>query len=84
MVITMQCGKTIEINECSEVDMRETNNNKWMLYTIIDDEIRNNYSIGGLDNIHEAAAALESLRESINDDQDWNFNQYIKQKEASL
>ena len=84
MLITMTCGKTMEINECNEVDMRETSNSKWMLYTITDDEIRNNYSIGVLDNIHEAAAALESLRESINDDRDWNFNQYIKQKEASL
>lgn len=78
MIITTEFGTTIEFSKDSEVDIRKTSNNKWMLYTITDDEIRNNYSIGGLDNIHEAAAALESLRESINDDQDWDFNQYIK------
>ena len=73
MIITTEFGTTIEFSKDCEVDIRKASNKKWLLYTVV-----GNDSIGLLNGLHEGAAALESLRESINDDQDWDFNQYIK------
>ena len=73
MIVGMQCGKSIEINECNAVDIRKTSNDKWMLYMVVDD-----WSIGILDNLDEAAKALDSLKLFIGIGQDWDFNQYIK------
>ena len=73
MSITMQSGKTIEINESHAIDIRKTSNGKWMIY-----EVEKNWGIGVLDNLGEAAAALESIKLFIGRGQDWDFNQYIK------
>ena len=73
MSITMQSGKTIEINGSDAVDIRKTSNGKWMVYTV-----EKNWSIGVLNNLEEAIDALESIKLFIGRGRDWDFNQYIK------
>ena len=42
----------------------------------VDDE----WSIGALNNLDEAVEALNSLKSFIKTDQNWDFNQYIREK----
>ena len=77
MKVKMECGECIELNKCDKVDIRETSTRKWMLYTVTADPI-DGASIGVFANLHEAAAALESLRLFIKKESDWNFHEYVR------
>ena len=77
MKVKMECGECIDLNKCDEVDIRETSNHKWMLYTVTTDSV-DQESIGVFANLHEAAAALDSLRLFIKMERDWNFDRYVR------
>ena len=77
MKVKMECGDCIKLDKCDKVDIRKTSNHKWMLYTVTTDSVDQS-SIGVFDDLHEAAAALDSLRLFIKKESDWNFHEYVR------
>ena len=84
MFVRTEWNDTVEIYVTDEVGVKPKGNAQWLLFTADNDNDEDEINIGIFESVNKANKALISLRQAIQANLGWDFDQYLKESREQV